>query len=529
MSSIVINNLTLIYPDGSTLFKNLSASFGNEKTGLVGNNGSGKSAIAKIIAGIIEPSEGSVLKDGKVSYLPQDYSSLSQLTLIQVFSLEKKYKAFHRLTSGKGTKEDLIILDNDWEIEKRTFASMEKVGVKNISPERTFASLSGGEKVRILFASLLTENPSFIILDEPTNHLDFSAREMIYKFVDEWKKGMLVISHDRSLLRQMDRISELSSIGLKLYGGNYDFYFEMRNIENDAVKKEIQSAENLLKKNIEDKKQVISRQEKRTKTGAKRAVKTGGPKILLNAKKSKGEGTLKKLKDIHNSRIEESQKNLSEAKTKLRFERQIKIDLEKSKVPEGKIIVRGTGLNFSWDGINFLWEKDLYFQLTGAERVLLKGLNGSGKTTLMRLIKKEILPQRGELFVGVNKIGTLDQQVSVLDDKLTLLENLKIHAPNLPEHELRIRLARFLFYKNVVNKKAEVLSGGERMRAGLACLLAAEKSPELILLDEPTNNLDIESIIELTSALNSYKGALLVVTHDIDFIKETNIRREIKL
>jgi ATPase subunit of ABC transporter with duplicated ATPase domains len=147
----------------------------------------------------------------------------------------------------------------------------------------------------------------------------------------------------------------------------------------------------------------------------------------------------------------------------------------------------------------------------------------------MRLIKKEIFPQRGELFVGVNKIGTLDQQVSVLADKLTLLENLKIHAPNLPEHELRIRLGRFLFYKEEINKKAEVLSGGERMRAGLACLLAAEQSPELILLDEPTNNLDLESIIELTSALNNYKGALLVVTHDIDFIKEIDIRREIKL
>ena len=213
MSSIVINNLTLIHPDGSTLFKNLSASFGNEKTGLVGNNGSGKSTITKIIAGIIQPSGGSVLKDGKVSYLPQDYSSLNQLTLIQVFSLEKKYEAYHRIVSGKGTIEDLIILDNDWKIEERIFASMEKVGVRNISPERTFVSLSGGEKVRILFASLLIENPSFIMLDEPTNHLDFSAREMIYKFVDEWKKGMLVISHDRSLLRQMDRIAEISSAG----------------------------------------------------------------------------------------------------------------------------------------------------------------------------------------------------------------------------------------------------------------------------------------------------------------------------
>ncbi|MFO7447826.1 MAG: ABC-F family ATP-binding cassette domain-containing protein [Ignavibacteriaceae bacterium] len=529
MSTVTLNKLTVTNPDGSTLFRDISVSFGNEKTGLVGNNGSGKSTIAKIIAGIKKPSEGKVISEGKVSYLPQDLSPLNHLPVIDIFSLKEKYTAFKRINSGRGTPDDLIILDNDWSIEDRIFSSMEQTGIKYISPERIFSSLSGGEKVRCLFASLLVQNPSFIILDEPTNHLDFSARKIIYNFVNEWKKGMLVISHDRTMLRQMDKIAELSPLGLKLYGGNFDFYMSMKKLEDEAAEKKFQSAEVSLKKDIKELEKAVARQVKRTKTAAKNTPGSGIPKILLNAKKGRGENTLKKLKDIHNKRIEESAENLSDAKAKIHESRQIKIDLENSKVPRGKIIVRGAGLNYSWDGVNYLWQNDLSFQITGAERILLKGNNGSGKTTLMRMINNEILPLRGELYVGVLRIGILDQQVSVLKDNLTLLENLKLYAPNTPEHELRIKLGRFLFYKDEVNKKSGVLSGGEKMRAGMACLLAADQSPELIMMDEPTNNLDLESIMELTSALNSYKGALLVVSHDADFIKEIDIKREISV
>jgi len=529
MSSIVLNKISFTHPNGIPLFKDISLSIDNQRTGLTGKNGSGKSTIAKIITGYLQPTKGSVFVPDKIAYLPQELKHLENLSIIELFSLKEKYNAFKKITAGKGTTNDFIILDNDWDLENRLLFAMQKTGIEYLSVERKIKSLSGGEKIRCLLASLLVQEPSFIILDEPTNHLDFNAREIIYNFVNDWKKGMLVISHDKKLLRLMDRIAELSDSGIKLYTGNYDFYIEQRKIENEAAQNEVKSAELLLKKNIEEKKQALVKQAKRTRTAAKRGADSGIPKILLNAKKNSGENTLSKLNEIHSKRIEESKKKLAAAKLKVRIERQIKIDLDRSKVPAGKIIVKAEGINYSWNGINNLWTNDLSFTITGAERVLLKGVNGSGKTTLMKLIRNELIPSKGKLYVGVKKIGILDQQVSVLKDNLTLIENLKLHSPNLPEHELRIRLGRFLFYKDDVYKHAGILSGGEKMRAGLACLLAAEQAPELIMLDEPTNNLDLESISEVISALNNFEGALLVVSHDVNFIEEIKVEREIEL
>ena len=529
MSRIILKNISYILPGGKKIFENLSFSFNSELIGLVGKNGIGKSTLAKIITGKLTAQGGSVEVSGRLKYLPQILDEWLDLNIAEIFLIKNKYEALKRLENGKGDKEDLFILDDDWELFNRIEFIKDKAGISHIDLDRKYASLSGGEKIRCLLASLLIENPEFIILDEPTNHLDNEGRNMIYDFVQNWKKGMIVISHDRILLRLMNSIVELSSIGFKSYGGNYDYYIEQKKLEDEAVQKEIRNVTVELKKSIEKKLNVIERQQKRNISGEKRAEKSNLPKIIAHQLKGSGEKTLKKLKDIHNEKINETEKKLSDIKQRQRSYINIKFDINEKNNYKQKNIVTAEKINFSY-GKKKIWMNNLSFGIYGEERIELKGKNGTGKTTLLKMIRGELKNSAGSLEVRTKKIGSLDQDISILNEELSILENINNSSGRkLPEHELRIRLGRFLFYKDDVFKKAGVLSGGERMRAGLACLLSSHDSPDLIILDEPTNNLDLESIEELTNGLNKYRGAILVVSHDPDFLKDIGVQRIIDL
>jgi ATPase subunit of ABC transporter with duplicated ATPase domains len=517
-------------PDGRFLFNNLTFSFSAVCAGLVGANGIGKTTLLEILAGKREPSVGAISRCGRVSYLPQQARFVSSATVADAINLADQLAALERGERGEGTSEDFDLIADRWDLRERIEQVFSKLEISHIILDRRVESLSGGEMARVRIAGLLLEEPDFLILDEPTNHLDLSARESVYDLIASWKKGLIVVSHDRRLLALLDQIAELNSNGLRLYGGGYEFYRQQREAERSAAEETLQGARQRLKEAKVTAQRAAERQQRKQSHGRRNILKRNLPPIVAGGLSRAAENTAARLKDRHRRKVDHAKQEVEGARKNLPTELQIAVDLIRSKVPPNKRLVDLVKINYTWrNAERRLWNKPLSIEVIGPERIWLKGANGTGKSTLIDLICGAKSPVEGTVRVGAERIGLLDQRVSSLDDSLTVLENLKRAAPLRPESELRTLLGRFLFIRDAALKPASILSGGERMRAGLACLLGADQSPEILIADEPTNNLDLSSVEELISALRDFGGALIVVSHDITFIEEIGVERVIDL
>lgn len=523
-------NLGYVLPDGSTLFKSLTFSFNPVRTGLIGQNGIGKSTLLDLLAGRKAPSVGSINEFGKIAYLSQNDHIADDASVVDALSFADAIRAHERIAKGDGADEDFDLVENLWELPERIERVFQELAVSHLSLEQPVSTLSGGELMRVRIARLLLEEPDFILLDEPTNHLDFSARQFIYDLIRTWAKGLVVVSHDRKLLSLVDQIAELDSNGLKFYGGNYEFYKEQRGIEKAAAEQSFAAARLKLKRAQQSARRAVERQERRSSAGHKHAIKTGISAMAAGNLKRKAENSTSRLKGRHEKKVEDASRDVQLARKSLAIENQIAVDLNQTAVPSSKRMIELMEVNYRYpDAGDLLWSRALSINVFGAERISLEGPNGSGKSTLIKIICGGIEPSFGFVHLGTAKIGLLDQRVEVLDDRLNIFENVKLVAPTRQEHELRILLGRFLFYKEAVFKSTAVLSGGERMRAGLASLLGADQSPDILILDEPTNNLDLASIEAVASALKNYRGTLIVVSHDREFLEEIGIERSIEL
>jgi ATPase subunit of ABC transporter with duplicated ATPase domains len=440
------------------------------------------------------------------------------------------WDAWIRVRDGLATPEDLEALQGHWDLEERCAAALARTGLPYLDPDGSCRTLSGGELLRIVFAGALARRADFLILDEPTNHLDAASRAALAELVSGWTGGLLVVSHDRRLLRRMDRMAELSRSGMRLYGGGYDFYRRTREVEDAAAAAAVAAAEAGLRKDRLERQRALERQSKRTARGEKSARDLGLPKIVLGGMKRSAEETTARLGKVHAERVEESREALSRARSRQREEARILMDPAEAAVPAGKILLQAEGVNLSFPDGSALWRSPVDLEIRGPERVGLMGGNGAGKSLLLAMIEGRVRPSCGRVTTGATRLGLLDQSVSFLDGTLSVLGNLRVHAdPALPEHELRIRLGRFHFPGPDALKPVSALSGGEKMRAGLACLLASGRELDLLLLDEPTNNLDFAGQEALESALEGYRGALLVVSHDGEFLERIGLDRTVTL
>ncbi|MFE9366178.1 ATP-binding cassette domain-containing protein [Streptomyces sp. NPDC006978] len=513
------SSLSFAWPDGSEVFDDLHLAVGPGRTGLIGHNGCGKSTLLRLMAGELTPTAGHVRAAGDIGYLPQDLVLDTALRVDQVLGVATARAALHAIEAGDAREEHFAAVGDDWDVEERAGAVLSQLGLSAIGLDRTVGELSGGECVLLRLAALLLARPAVLLLDEPTNNLDMYARGRLYDAVDAWTGVLVVVSHDRELLERADRIADLRDGAVTWYGGSLSAYEQALAVEQEAAERMVRAAEADVRRQRRELSDAHVKLARRRRYGQKMWDTKREPKAVMGQRKQTAQESAGKHRVLHTERLAEAEERLDEAVEAVRDDEAIRIELPQTQVYPGGGVLMLRDLELAY-GARVPGEWDL----RGPERIALIGRNGAGKTTLLRTIAGELEPVSGEAAVQV-PVGFLPQRLDVLDDTLSLVANVARVAPGTTDNGIRARLAHFLFKGGRGDLLAGTLSGGERLRATLAALLLTEPAPRLLMLDEPTNSLDLSGVHRLRSALAAYRGALIVASHDLPFLASLGITR----
>ena len=527
MSSLTLSDVSLRWDDGTPLFTELSFTPGPGRTGLVARNGAGKSALLRLIAGELTPSSGSIVVDGTVGYLPQTLPMLDDRSVAELLGVATVIDALEALAGGDAGEWVFTAIGEDWDVEERARAQLDRLGLAGVSLARSLRSLSGGEVVSLGLARELLRRPDILLLDEPTNNLDAAARERLDAALDDYTGLLVVVSHDRALLDRMDRIAELRDGRITSYGGNFSCYLAAVDEAQRAATDAVRNAEQQLKREKRQRQQARERADRKAGNAKRTLSDAGLPKIVAGAMKRRAQETAGRGDGVHARRIDDARNRLDNAERALRDDDMLVLDLPDTAVPGGRTLLHASDVRVSRGGRAVLDGVEL--TVRGPERIALTGPNGAGKTTLLRILAGELAPADGHVHVTAGRVAYLSQRLDLLHDDRSVAENLAAAAPSLSLTRRRHLLAQFLFRGSSVDTAAGSLSGGERLRATLACVLFAEPAPQLLLLDEPTNNLDLAGVAQLESALAAYRGAFIVVSHDAVFLDRIGVQRWIRL
>lgn len=516
-------SLSFSWPDGSEVFTDFDLTVGPGRTGLIGLNGCGKSTLLRLIAGELAPRSGAVRTRGELAYLPQDLVLDTALRVDEALGVADRRAALDAVEAGDVRAEHFAVIGDDWDIEERSLAALDGLGLGHIGLDRTIGEMSGGECVLLRLAALLLDRPGVLLLDEPTNNLDAYARRRLYDAVDAWTGALLLVSHDRELLERVDRIADLREGAVTWYGGSLSAYEEALAVEQEAAQRMVRAAESDVQRQKRELSDAHVRLARRKRYGQKMWDTKREPKVIMGQRKRSAQVSAGKHRILHTERLAAAEERLDEAESAVREDEEIRIELPDTRVHPGSevLLLRDPVPPY---GPPLRGE----FMVRGPERIALTGRNGAGKTALLRLIAGELAPLSGEASPLV-ATGFLPQRLDVLDDASSVARNVARSAPDRTENAVRARLAHFLFKGAAADRPAGTLSGGERSRATLAMLLLADPAPRLLLLDEPTNSLDLASVRRLTEALEAYQGALIVASHDVPFLESIGITRWLRL
>lgn len=527
---LTLRNISFIHANNDLLFDSVNLTVNQyDKLALIGNNGSGKSTLLKIIAKELTPMAGHMTCEVIPYYIPQLFGQFNHLTVAQALQIEDKLNALNQILTGNVNEENFLLLQDDWTIEDRCRNALQHWGLDNVDLHQPMNSLSGGEKTKVFLAGITVHTPDFILLDEPTNHLDSTGRQLLYHFIETTSSTLMVVSHDRKLLNLLNPVCELNKHGITRYGGNYDFYAEQKQAEQAALQHHLQNQEQALRKAKEIERETVARQQKLNARGKKKHEKAGMGKLMLNTLRNKAENSTTKIKTVHTEKINSITHVVQTLRSTLYNRDKMKFNFSDTELHRGKILFEADNMIYSYAS-KTIWQHDQPVQIVSGERIAIKGNNGSGKTTMIKLISGIIKPQTDTVYRSDHSALYIDQDYTLINNSLSVYEQAQQYNTDaLHEHELKIRLNRFLFLQEDWNKPCQQLSGGEKMRLMLCCMTLQHHQPDCIALDEPTNNLDIQSIEILTNAINNYHGTLLVISHDETFLEQININRIIQL
>jgi ATPase subunit of ABC transporter with duplicated ATPase domains len=544
-AAILCSDLSFSWPDGAPVFTGLSLAIGSAanhggRTGLIGVNGSGKSTLLRLIAGELRPAAGAIRARGQVGYLPQIITLGARRTVAELLGITAARDALLAIEAGEAGEagEDAFAaVGDDWDIEERSRAWLDRLGLTGLGLDDPVARLSGGETILVALTALFLRRPDVMLLDEPTNNLDLAARERLYDTVAAWTGVMVIVSHDRELLSRVDQVADLSGGNVRMYGGNLAAYEEMLAGEQEAAQRAVTAASAEVRRERRDQIEAQVKQATRDRQGRRLAASGSIPKMVADARKKHAQESAGHARVLHAERLQAARDRLEEAERAVRDDAEIRVKLPGTAIPAGRTALTLTGL------AGARWHPaapepatvattppevlaDLIIR--GPERIALTGPNGAGKTTLLRAIADQAALPGVTVRLG-SVVGYLPQRLDILDDSLTVVDNVRAAAPAASVNEVRASLAKFLFRGARADRLAGTLSGGERFRAVLAALLLAEPAPQLLLLDEPTNNLDMASVRQLSQALAGYRGAILVASHDMPFLRSAGITRWLRL
>ncbi|MGF3055484.1 ABC-F family ATP-binding cassette domain-containing protein [Microbacterium sp. YY-01] len=521
MSTLTFDRVSFTWPDGTAALTEVSGSFSAGRTGLVGRNGSGKSTLLRLASGKLQPTDGTIIADGTdlagstVAYLPQTITAAADARVSELLGVSAALDAVRAVTAGDVSDAHFEAIGDDWDIEARSHAALAAVGLAPTMLDRTVGELSGGEAMLAALTGIRMQRAAITLLDEPTNNLDRAARAAVYNLVAAWRGTLIVVSHDATLLNLMDETAELYDGSITTFGGPYDAWRDWLEIQQQAARAAASEARKSLTHEKQQRIDAETKLARRARYARNDFENKRRPRMIMKLRGQEAQVSAGKLRGQAQQKELLARSSLADAEAVVRADTSLHIELPDPQISASRRIAELGDGNHTW-------------VLQGAETVALVGANGSGKTTLLsHLLGQEQLaahPATGDRVRSASRLHTervahIAQSVSGEDDSVTAYEAVKSVAPHMPDREVTNQLARFLLRGDKAHRRLADLSGGERFRVSLARMLLADPTPELLVFDEPTNNLDLETVDQLLDALAAYRGAVIVVSHDDDFLR----------
>ena len=552
-AAITVSGLDFRLGDDTEIFSQLTATIPADLVGLVGDNGIGKSTFARILAGRLPASAGTVMGADSAVYIDQLLPHSTQ-RVDSALDIASARQALRRALSGEADQSDFELIGDDWDIEERALAALADLGLHlSLSDlDRSLSSFSGGQATRIGLARAALVGDTWLILDEPSNNLDEDGRALLTTLLTQRRGPTLVISHDRTLLTHMNSIIEMTD-RLRVYGGNFDDYEAMVAAEEEAKQQKVTDAkkthsiEKRQRIELETKLARADRKAKKDKENKRR------PKIVMNGLTNFAEKSAAKRRGDKADDEAAAWDELNAAKDALRRTSSVRLDLPDTLVHATKRVLEISTTASA--------RAERPQTIVGPERIRLTGPNGAGKSTLLAAIlaasngeaaeaqaaargphaaagridsdeheRVESGPPIAELFGALDisvavPTAHLDQQYR-LPGELTVMEAVRSGNPHLDPHRVHEVLAAMGLRAGRTDQICATLSGGERFRVALASGLLQDPAPQLLILDEPGNNLDLSSLEALVTALEGFGGAMVIVTHDDRLAAELSVDTE---